>query len=97
MRGRIFLPVLALLAAPWTLPAQSVDSSYLDMLTWRSVGPTRGGRVLAVAGDPDHDFTFYQGTAGGGVWKTEDGGLNWSNVSDGAFNTGSVGAIALAP
>ena len=42
-------------------------------------------------------FTFYQGTTGGGVWKTEDGGLNWANVSDGFFKTGSVGAIAVAP
>ena len=98
MRGRIPLGLSVLLVfAPWALEAQSVESSYLDMVTWRSVGPTRGGRVLAVAGDPDHQFTFYQGTAGGGVWKTEDGGINWSNVSDGFFGTGSVGAIALAP
>jgi len=42
-------------------------------------------------------FTFYQGTTGGGVWKTDDGGLNWANVSDGFFKTGSVGAISVAP
>ncbi len=52
----------------------AVDPSYLDLLRWRSVGPARGGRVVAVSGDPVNKFTFYQGTTGGGVWKTEDGG-----------------------
>ena len=77
-----------------TLAAQSpstVDPSYLNLLRWRSIGPSRGGRVVAVAGDPVNKFTFYQGTTGGGVWKTDDGGLNWANVSDGFFATGSVG------
>ena len=94
---RTILALAFLLSAPGALRAQAVDPSYLDLVTWRSVGPTRGGRVLAVAGDPRDAFTFYQGTAGGGVWKTEDGGINWSNVSDGFFHTGSVGAIGLAP
>jgi len=52
--------------------------------------------VLAVAGDPVDKLTFYQGTAGGGVWKTDDGGVQWHNISDGFFGTGSVGAIAVA-
>jgi photosystem II stability/assembly factor-like uncharacterized protein len=77
--------------------AQPVDESYLKLLYWRSIGPTRGGRVVAVAGDPRNKLVFYQGTTGGGVWKTEDGGLNWKNVSDGYFGTGSVGAVAVAP
>ncbi len=96
MRRRAIVGLLTLISAPAALRAQVVDSSYLDLVEWRSVGPTRGGRVLAVAGDPEHDFVFYQGTAGGGVWKTEDGGINWRNVSDGYFHTGSVGAIAVA-
>ena len=53
--------------------------------------------MVAVAGDPVNKFTFFQGTTGGGVWKTDDGGINWANVSDGFFKTGSVGAIAVAP
>jgi hypothetical protein len=72
-----------------------VDPSYLNLVRWRSVGPSRGGRVVAVSGDPVNKFTFYQGTTGGGVWKTEDGGLNWANVSDGFFKLGSVGAIVV--
>ena len=50
-------------------PTATVDRSYLNLLRWRSIGPSRGGRVVAVAGDPVNKFTFYQGTTGGGVWK----------------------------
>jgi photosystem II stability/assembly factor-like uncharacterized protein len=65
-------------------------------LKWRSIGPFRGGRSVAsvgVVGDPK---TYYMGTTGGGLWKTEDMGLSWRNISDGYFKTGSVGAIAVA-
>ena len=105
-RSRLACAVLLVLALVQGPPAETavaaqapatVDSSYLNLLRWRSIGPSRGGRVVAVTGDPVNKFTFYQGTTGGGVWKTEDGGLNWANVSDGFFKTGSVGAIAVAP
>ena len=104
--SRLACAVLLVLALVQGRPAETavaaqapatVDSSYLNLLRWRSIGPSRGGRVVAVTGDPVNKFTFYQGTTGGGVWKTEDGGLNWANVSDGFFKTGSVGAIAVAP
>ncbi|PYT18763.1 MAG: glycosyl hydrolase [Acidobacteria bacterium] len=88
----LFLAALLSLAQ-----AESVDPSYLKLLEWRSVGPARGGRVEAVAGDPVNRFVFYMGATGGGVWKTDDGGITWRNVSDGFFKTGSVGAIAVAP
>lgn len=88
---------LGFLLLPFFVSAQIVDQSYLELLQWRSIGPSRGGRVVAVAGDPVDKMTFYQGTTGGGVWKTDDGGLNWRNVSDGFVQTGSVGAVAVAP
>ncbi|HEX9057284.1 MAG TPA: hypothetical protein VF818_07100, partial [Ktedonobacterales bacterium] len=66
-------------------------------LEWRGIGPYRGGRVVAVAGDPAHPLVFYFGSTGGGVWKTTDGGLYWENVSDGFFKRASVGALAVAP
>ena len=72
-------------------------SSLFTSLEWRSIGPYRGGRVVAVAGDPSHSHTFYFGSTGGGVWKTTDGGLFWENVSDGYFKRASVGGIAVAP
>ena len=73
-----------------------VDSALLNALRWRLIGPHRGGRVVAVAGDPVDPMTFYFGACSGGVWKTDDGGTYWRNVSDGFFNSAAVGAIAVA-
>jgi len=67
------------------------------LLRWRCVGPFRGGRVVAVAGDPTEPNTYYFGAVAGGVWKTDDGGTYWRNVSDPFFATASVGALAVAP
>jgi uncharacterized Ntn-hydrolase superfamily protein/photosystem II stability/assembly factor-like uncharacterized protein len=69
----------------------------LDALAWRNIGPFRGGRATAVAGNPAEPHTFYMGTAGGGIYKTSDAGARWINVSDGFFKTASVGALAVAP
>ena len=74
----------------------AIDSTLLSRLTWRNVGPPRGGRVVAVAGDPGDPAVFYFGACAGGVWKTIDGGTYWRNVSDGYFHTAAVGAIAVA-
>jgi photosystem II stability/assembly factor-like uncharacterized protein len=65
-------------------------------LEYRYVGPSRGGRVTAVAGHADQPATFYMGATGGGVWKTTDYGRNWRPISDGFFMTGSIGAIDVA-
>ena len=62
---------------------------------WRSIGPFRAGRSVAATGVVGDIKTYYMGTTGGGLWKTEDMGLTWSNISDGYFKTGSVGAIAV--
>ena len=71
------------------------DPSLFNALEYRMIGPYRGGRSTAVAGIPDHPHTYFQGTTGGGVWKTTDDGQNWENISDGYFG-GSIGAIAVA-
>ncbi len=65
-------------------------------MQWRLVGPFRGGRVIAVAGDPADPLTAYFGACSGGVWKTIDAGASWRCISDGYFQTASVGAIAVA-
>ena len=65
-------------------------------LKYRMVGPSRGGRVTAVAGHREQPFTFYMGASGGGVWKTTNYGSTWKCVSDGFFATGSIGAIRVA-
>ena len=74
----------------------TVDQALLSTLEWRCIGPYRGGRVVAVAGDPSEAPVFYFGACAGGVWKTNDGGTYWENISDGFFNTASVGAIAVS-
>ena len=73
-----------------------VDPRMLNAARWRCIGPFRGGRVVAVAGDPVDPLTFYFGATAGGVWKTTDAGMYWRNVSDGYFRTAAVGAIAVA-
>jgi len=74
----------------------SVDTALRAALEWRCIGPHRGGRCVAVAGDPHEQMTFYFGACAGGVWKTTDGGTYWENISDGFFKTAAVGAIAVA-
>ncbi len=74
----------------------SVDASFLAALEYRSIGPHRGGRVVAVAGDSQNPLVFYFGSSHGGVWKTTDAGTYWRNVSDGFFKKAPVGAIAVS-
>jgi len=73
------------------------ELTHFQELEYRNIGPFRGGRSVAVAGHADQPHTYYTGFTGGGVYKTTDGGINWHNVSDGYFKTGSVGAISVAP
>ena len=93
--SRRFLLIASLLCPAAGLAAP--DAALLEALRWRNIGPFRGGRVTTVAGVPGQPLTYYQGATGGGVWKTEDAGHSWQNISDGFFQTGSVGAIAIAP
>ncbi|MFQ5934342.1 MAG: WD40/YVTN/BNR-like repeat-containing protein, partial [Dehalococcoidia bacterium] len=74
----------------------TVNPEMLKTLEWRCIGPPRGGRVVAVAGDPSDSMVFYFGACSGGVWNTTDGGTYWENISDGFLNTAAVGAIAVS-
>ncbi|APU10254.1 glycosyl hydrolase [Cellulophaga lytica] len=73
---------------------QYPEALYSSM-QYRLIGPFRGGRSAAVTGVPNKPNLFYFGATGGGVWKTEDGGRSWGNISDGFFG-GSIGAIEVA-
>ncbi len=73
-----------------------VDADLLEEISYRNIGPERGGRATTVAGVIQQPGTFYMGATGGGVWKTTDYGNNWSNISDGYFATPSIGAIRVA-
>jgi photosystem II stability/assembly factor-like uncharacterized protein len=74
----------------------SDSTKVYGMLSYRNIGPFRGGRSCAVVGVDSKPNTFYFGATGGGVWKSEDGGRAWKNISDGYFG-GSIGTITIAP
>jgi photosystem II stability/assembly factor-like uncharacterized protein len=78
-------------------PANVVyDPALYGGLEWDWIGPAVGGRVTAVTGVPGRPGTYYFGATGGGVWKTKDYGQSWYNVSDGWFETPSIGAVRVA-
>ena len=74
----------------------SFDSIVHEIGEWRNIGPFRGGRSTASTGITGDNQTYFMGTTGGGLWKTSDAGISWNNVSDGYFNTGSVGAVSVS-
>ena len=74
----------------------SFDSIVHEIGEWRNIGPFRGGRSTASTGITGNNQTYFMGTTGGGLWKTTDAGISWNNVSDGYFNTGSVGAVSVS-
>ncbi len=75
----------------------TIDPKFLSKIRYRCIGPTRGGRVVAVAADPDKQNVFYFGAVAGGIWRSDDVGLYWENISDGQLTTGSIGALEVAP
>jgi photosystem II stability/assembly factor-like uncharacterized protein len=74
----------------------SADTTLINSLRYRMVGPSRGGRVTTVTGVPSQPRTFYMGAASGGVFKTTDGGAHWLPMTDGKVPVGSTGSIAVA-
>lgn len=101
MKNQLKLLLLALCVFGFQFAgAQKIAPSKLDQqfqgMQWRNIGPFRGGRSVSSAGVPGDPLTYYMGTVGGGIWKTTDAGITWKNISDGYFNTGVIGAIAVA-
>jgi len=85
----------AVSVSPYAVGA--VPDSVIDGVEWRFVGPYRGGRVTTVTGVEGKPNLYYMGATGGGVWKTENAGATWDNLSDGFFAVGTIGAVAVAP
>jgi photosystem II stability/assembly factor-like uncharacterized protein len=88
----------ALLAAVLLMPAAATASDLpLANMAWRETGPAiAGGRATSVAGTAADANLYYLGAAGGGVWKSTDGGAVWKPVFDGE-HVGAIGAIAIDP
>ncbi len=74
---------------------ETYAAELFDGLEYRNVGPFRGGRSAAITGVVSDPATYYFGAAGGGIWKTDDAGTTWSNISDEYFG-GSIGSIAVS-
>src|SRR6516165_1246898 len=83
-------------AAPALPMMSAVDPALFGGLQYRLVGPSRGGRVTTVTGVPSQPKTFYLGVASGGLFRTTDGGANWTPITDGKVPVGSTGSVAVA-
>jgi photosystem II stability/assembly factor-like uncharacterized protein len=104
----VFFCALLLVSAAWHAgprtglaaqqPAASADplEQLLASFKWRSIGPDRGGRSIAVTGVKGQPKVAYFGAVGGGLWKTTDGGMKWAPVTDGQLTSSSVGAVAVS-
>lgn len=77
------------------IQAQSVNSEVFQNLNFRFIGP-EGNRAIAIAGEPGNSMVSYIGAASGGLWKTTDGGIRWSPITD-SLSVSSIGSVALAP
>ena len=82
-------------AKPEPQPKSTFDASVYKGVKWRNIGPFRGGRANSIVGDPTNSSVYYVGYTGGGIGKTDDGGITWKNISDGFFKVGSIGEIAI--
>lgn len=84
-------------ATPLAIAQSLVDPEIYAGMSWRNIGPARGGRSIAVAGSVQRPKEYFFGATGGGVWKTVDSGVSWQPVSTNVFKTSSIGALAVAP
>ena len=94
-RAAFFAAVILALLASYPAAAQQFDQNLFKGMKWRSIGPYRGGRSLAVAGVPGDPTVYYFGGVAGGVWKSTDAGSTWQPVFD-KEGVSSIGSIAVA-
>ncbi|MGE5816255.1 MAG: VPS10 domain-containing protein, partial [Acidobacteriota bacterium] len=102
-RHRVFVVFVLGALIGWPGPIRSVaqqstptPAPLFSTMRWRSIGPERGGRSIASSGVVGRPDEYYFGAAGGGLWKTVDGGTTWSPVTDGQIKSSSVGAVAVS-
>ena len=100
MKTKLIFSIVTLIVSFFSFGQINKSNSNLNQdlyssLEYRLVGPFRGGRAGTAVGVANNSNLYYMGTAGGGVWKTEDSGNTWQSISDGFFG-GSIGAIAVS-
>ena len=88
--------LLLLFVLATTISFAQTAEEYFKPMKYRNIGPFRGGRSVCATGVIGNPTTYYMGTTGGGLWKTSDAGQHWNNISDGFFEMGSVGAVAVS-
>jgi photosystem II stability/assembly factor-like uncharacterized protein len=94
---RLAVLMFALLTmVPLAGQTPAIDPVLVNAYRWRSIGPDRGGRSIAVAGVKGRPREAYFGAVGGGLWKTIDAGNSWTPVTDGQITSSSVGAVAVS-
>ncbi|MDH3652620.1 MAG: glycosyl hydrolase, partial [Saprospiraceae bacterium] len=87
--------LLAIFAATLQISGQDLENKLLEQLQFRHIGPI-GNRIISVSGVEGDPMTYFVGAASGGIWKTNDGGLNWKPVFD-KYPVHAIGALAVAP
>jgi photosystem II stability/assembly factor-like uncharacterized protein len=92
----VLIPAAYLSAQSTRQTTTSIDPALFKGMKYRLVGPSRGGRVTTVSGVPSQPRTFFMGVASGGLFRTTDGGVTWSPISDGKIPLGSMGSVAVA-
>ena len=96
MRLNSLLTIVTFMPLASAIGQTRVDSTLFRGMEWRTIGPNRGGRSIAVAGSASRPLEYSFGATGGGLWKTTDGGNAWRPVTDGEIRSSSVGAVAVA-
>ncbi|WP_020568037.1 WD40/YVTN/BNR-like repeat-containing protein [Neolewinella persica] len=97
MLYRLLLLFLCVFTLPLAAQETEKGTDPLSAVKMRSIGPFRGGRANTASGVIGDPMTYYMGNTGGGVWKTDDAGQHWKNISDGFFGSSSIGALDVAP
>lgn len=90
-----FFSTLLLACLCFPLFSQETLDDQLGNHRFRFIGP-EGNRTIAIAGEPGNPMVNYIGAASGGLWKTEDAGVNWRPIFDDQ-DISSIGSVALAP
>ena len=90
MKAKLIFSIVTLIVSFFSFSQINKSNSNLNQdlyssLEYRLVGPFRGGRAGTAVGVANNSNLYYMGTAGGGVWKTEDSGNTWQSISDGFF------------